>query len=59
MNKEFRISNDWIHSKSKWTPYDGIKIKGMPIYTIINGKVAMEENEISSRLFGKKVIFTN
>ena len=59
MNKEFIISNSWIHSKSKWTPYDGLKIKGMPVYTIINGEVAMEQNEISSELFGKKVIFNN
>ena len=31
LNKEFIISNNWIASKSKWTPFDNQKIKGMPI----------------------------
>ena len=29
LKKEFRISNNWIASKSGWTPYDGIKIVGL------------------------------
>ena len=39
-------SNDWIQSKSKWTPYDNFTVKGMPILTIINGKLVMSDNEL-------------
>ena len=46
-----------IHSKSKWTPYDGLKIKGIPVFTIVNGKLAMEENQIINEVAGKKVLF--
>ena len=57
MNKEFTISNDWIESKSKWTPYDNLKIKGMPVLTIINGKIVMRENVVLSEPLGRKVNF--
>lgn len=59
LNKKFTISNNWIESKSKWTPYDNLKIKGMPIYTIVNGKIIMSENEIISKPSGKIVEFNN
>ena len=58
LNKEFEISNDWIASKSKWTPYNNIKIKGMPIFTIVNGKVVMKENEIIEDGSGEMVEFS-
>ena len=47
-NQEFTITNDWIASKSGWTPYDNVKVKGFPIFTIVNGKVVMRENQITS-----------
>ena len=58
LNKEFRISNDWIKSRSQWSPYDNLKIKGMPIHTIINGKIVMSENEIVSKPSGKGINFS-
>ena len=36
-----------------------LKIKGMPIYTIVNGKIIMSENEIISKPSGKRVEFNN
>ena len=57
MNKKFRITNNWIQSKSKWTPYDNVVVKGMPIFTIVNGKIAMSENEVIPVPQGKKLKF--
>ena len=57
MNKKFRITNNWIQSKSKWTPYHNVVVKGMPIFTIVNGKVAMSENEVIPVPQGKKLKF--
>ena len=57
LEREFTISNEWIASKSKWTPYDNIKIKGFPIYTIVNGKVIVRDNELISDPVGLKVKF--
>ena len=57
MNKKFRITNNWIQSKSKWTPYDNVVVKGIPIFTIVNGKVAMSENEVIPVPQGQKLKF--
>jgi len=57
LNKDFLISNDWIASKSGWTPYDNVKIKGFPVMTIVNGKVVMRDNEIVASSSGKPVEF--
>ena len=34
LNKEF-ITNDWIASKSGWTPYDNIKVKGFQFLQLL------------------------
>ena len=57
LKKEFTISNNWIVSKSGWTPYDGIKIIGLPVFTIINGVIVMENSEIISKPVGQPVLF--
>ena len=47
LNKERVIENNWIVSKCGWTPYDGMRIKGWPIMTIIRGNIVMREDELS------------
>lgn len=44
--KEFKISADKLHHRADWTPYEGIKVKGIPILTIVKGKVMMEDGEV-------------
>ena len=46
MNKEEVISNQTTYTKVGWTPYDGKKIKGAPIRTILRGKTVMEDGKI-------------
>ena len=57
LNKEFTITNEWIASKSGWTPYDGLKIKGLPVFTVVNGKIVMQDSEIVSPPIGEPVLF--
>ena len=57
LNKEFTITNEWIASKSGWTPYNGLKIKGLPVFTVVNGKIVMQDSEIISPPIGEPVIF--
>lgn len=46
---EHIISNAEQASKSGWTPYDGKKVVGFPIMTIIGGKTIMRDGEITGR----------
>ncbi|MCC9620479.1 dihydroorotase [Thalassospira sp. MA62] len=41
------ISNDWIASVSRWTPYDGLSVTGWPIHTIVRGHAVMRDETLT------------
>lgn len=51
------IENKWIQSKCGWTPYDGKKVMGWPVATIIRGNIAMRDDEILGAAVGQAVKF--
>ncbi len=52
------IENKIMASKSGWTPFDGMKVTGWPMATIIRGKVAMRDHEVLGTPVGAPVRFT-
>lgn len=46
MKREGIINPDNFKSKAKYSPFEGFKVKGMPIMTMVRGKVVMEEGEV-------------
>ncbi len=48
MKKEHTIESEGLHSKNRFTPFEGWKIKGMPVYTIVRGNVLLERGEFCS-----------
>lgn len=46
LDKEMTIRNEDQVTKCGWTPYDGYKIKGVPIMSILRGQVIMENGEV-------------
>ena len=57
MNRTIEIKNENIHSKCGWSPFDGYKFKGSPVYTVINGDIKMKEDEILGDPSGKPILF--
>ena len=57
LDAEREIRNDWIASKSAWTPYHGQKVTGWPIATIIRGNTVMREDELIGSAQGEPVRF--
>lgn len=51
------ISNAWIASRSPWTPFDGMEVKGWMTHTIVNGKVVMENDQVVLPHQGQPVFF--
>jgi len=47
MKKEDVIRNENCYSKCGYSCYDGIKVKGVPIYTICRGTVVMKDGDIT------------
>ena len=46
MNKEETITNETTYTRVGWTPYHGRKVKGVPVYTILRGKVVMQDGKV-------------
>lgn len=49
LNKVDVIKTAKVLSKCGWTPWDGYEVKGVPVYTIVRGKVVMENGEVIGR----------
>jgi len=45
LEKEGKIEAVALHSKSKISPYDGWKVKGLPAMTLVRGHVVMRDGE--------------
>ena len=51
------IDDDWIESKSGWTPFAGRKVTGWPVGTLVRGHRVMWQGEIARKAFGAPVRF--
>jgi len=51
------IRNDWIASRSGWTPYDGMAVTGWPIHTVIRGQVVVRDEQLMGVPQGKTIRF--
>jgi dihydroorotase len=54
MEGEFVIEDNDQETRSGWTPFHGMKIKGKPMMTIVGGNIAMENNTVLDAL-GKAI----
>jgi len=57
MKKKYKVKNQDIESKCKWSPFDGYEFKGKPVITIINGKIKMKNGEILGKPEGISLTF--
>ncbi|ABS62373.1 dihydroorotase, multifunctional complex type [Parvibaculum lavamentivorans DS-1] len=57
MSAERTIEDKWIASKCGWTPYNGMKVKGWPIGTVVRGHRAMWEDELHAEATGEPITF--
>jgi len=46
LEKEEVVDPEQFESKGKNTPFAGMNLKGMPVYTIVNGKIVMKDRKI-------------
>jgi allantoinase len=56
MNKKDVIRREALHSKSKVTAFDGFKVTGMPVATIVRGKTVMKNGEVMGAPSGQLVV---
>ncbi len=47
MDQEWEISNLGLFTKCHWTPFDGMKIKGKVVRTVLGGQIVFEDGKIT------------
>ena len=57
MKRRETITDEWIASKSRWTPYNGKTVTGWPVGTIIRGRRVMWQGELATPSGGAPVRF--
>jgi dihydroorotase len=57
MKRRQTITDQWIRSKSQWTPYHGVSVQGWPVGTFVRGRRVMWEGEIAGPASGQPVKF--
>jgi dihydroorotase (multifunctional complex type) len=56
LKKEWRIRSSNFYSKTKFSPFDGWRVKGKPVKTFVSGRLVMDEGEIVGKPGGGSVI---
>jgi dihydroorotase len=59
LKQEAKVDASRFCSKAKFSPFDGWKTKGMPVKTLIDGRLVMDEGEILVRAGTGRVISVN
>jgi dihydroorotase len=57
MKRSETITNKWIASRAGWTPYDGVRVTGWPVGTIVRGRRVMWQGDIATPSQGEPVRF--
>lgn len=58
MKREYNIDSSLFVSKAKYSPFDGMHIKGTPIKSFVNGNLIMDSGEIVAKP-GTGLVITN
>ncbi len=59
LKKNKTIENKWMASKCGYTPFDGLKVTGWPTHTIVNGKIVMQDDQITNAHCGQAINFNS
>ena len=51
------VRNENIHSKARWSPYQGWKLTGWPVYTVVGGRVVFDQGRIREGVRGQPLSF--
>ena len=57
LKAERTITNAWIASKCGWSPFEGMKVTGWPVATVIRGNIVMNEGQLIDDPLGAPVRF--
>ena len=51
------ITGDWLAAKCGWSPFEGLRVTGWPMATVVRGRVVMREAELQGDPVGAPIEF--
>ena len=57
LKREWTVEGSWLASRAGWSPFEGRRLTGAPVGTIVRGSVAMWEGELGDTATGEPVRF--
>jgi len=55
-DKEMTVRSKEMMTRSKeWSPFEGMKLKGVPVFTMVNGEIMAENRELVGKPNGRFV----
>ena len=57
MNLKKTVSNSRLHTRSKWSPFDGVELQGWPVRTLVQGHTVFLEGQINTDARGTEIRF--
>jgi dihydroorotase len=57
LKKRWEVTDDWLASRSGWSPFTGMALTGKAIGTIVRGQVAMWEDALGDAADGQPIRF--
>jgi dihydroorotase len=55
MNRQKTIKNELQHNRSRWSPWNGVELKGWPVLTLVGGKTAFAQEKVFEDCRGQAV----
>ncbi|MDX1710283.1 MAG: dihydroorotase [Rhodovibrionaceae bacterium] len=59
LGAEREITGQWLASKCGWSPFEGRKVKGWPMVTVVRGEIVMHDGELRGSQAGAPVRFVD
>ena len=59
MSLKKTVKNGELHTRVNWSPFDGMKLQGWPVRTIVNGQTVFLNGEVNKIVRGKEISFAS
>lgn len=57
LGAERTIERDWLASKCGWSPFEGMRVRGWPVGTVVRGRAVMRDGALAAPSAGEPVRF--
>jgi dihydroorotase len=53
--KEWKLTDEYLITKCKWSPFEGMSLRGIPVHTLLRGEPVMFDSDVMNKKIGRHV----